>query len=337
MAKIIIIGAGAWGTTLAQLFSENKHDVTIWCFEKEVAQTINHNHENLKYLSGIQLSERIEATEDIKQAAAALTDAAALIFVVPSEHLRKVASHLKGKVKTDIAVVSATKGIEKNSHKRISQVIAEELKYPEDKICALSGPNLSREIAKGLPATTIIAGKTEIIAKSVQELLMQPRFRVYTNQDIVGVELGGALKNIIAIAAGAADGLNLGDNAKSALLVRGIAEIARLGKALGAKPETFFGLSGFGDLVATCQSNLSRNHRVGAEIAKGKKLKEILATTSEVAEGIPTAAAVKSLAQKLKVEMPITVEVYKVLFDNKDPFQALSDLMERKAKKEDKS
>ena len=334
MAKIVIIGAGAWGTTLAQLFSENQHDVTLWVFEKEVAQQINGNRENLKYLPGIQLSERIEATADINQAATALNNAAALIFVVPSEHLRKVASHLKGKIKNDIAIVSATKGIEKNSHKRMSQILAEELKYSADKICALSGPNLSREIAKGLPAATTIACQTEIIAKSVQALLIQPRFRVYTNQDIVGVELGGALKNIIAIAAGAADGLNLGDNAKSALLVRGIAEIARLGKALGAKAETFFGLSGFGDLVTTCQSNLSRNHRVGAEIAKGKKPKEILASMSEVAEGIPTAAAVKSLAAKQKVEMPITVEVCNVLFDNKDPFQALSDLMGRKAKQE---
>ncbi|MBU0687112.1 MAG: NAD(P)-dependent glycerol-3-phosphate dehydrogenase [Candidatus Margulisbacteria bacterium] len=334
MSKVVIFGAGSWGTTLASLLAENNHDVTIWSFEAPVAKQINEMRENQKYLPGIQLSSRVQATANLESAANQTNKAAAVFFVVPSEHLRKVAAKLKGKINNKIPVISATKGIEKNTFKRMSQILAKELKHPSGNICVLSGPNLSKEIAKGLPATTVIASTSKKSAQTGQKLLMQSRFRVYTNRDVEGVEFGGALKNVIAIAAGAAEGLSLGDNAKSALLVRGIAEIARLGKHLGAKTKTFYGLSGFGDLITTCQSKLSRNHKVGVEIAQGKKLAEILASMPDVAEGVPTAAAATALAKKLKIDMPITFEVYKVLFENKDPYQALSDLMNREAKEE---
>jgi glycerol-3-phosphate dehydrogenase (NAD(P)+) len=334
MAKVIIIGAGAWGTTLAQLLAENQHQVLIWSFEAEVARQINQRRENQKYLPGIILSSEIKASFDWGEVIPAMAEARAIFFVVPSEHLRAVAAKLKNKIPPATIVVSATKGIEKNTFKRMSEILSEELRYPLEKICALSGPNLSAELVKGLPATTVIASPSPQSAGVVQELLMQSHLRVYTNPDIIGVELGGALKNIIAIAAGAADGLGLGDSAKAALLVRGIAEMSRLGKALGAHEETFFGLAGFGDLICTCQSKLSRNHRVGKEIAKGKKLDTILKGMVEIAEGVPTTQAVKALSIKLDVDMPITDEVYNVLFADKEPYAALSDLMNREAKKE---
>ncbi|MFA4858864.1 MAG: NAD(P)H-dependent glycerol-3-phosphate dehydrogenase [Candidatus Margulisiibacteriota bacterium] len=334
MAKVVIIGAGAWGTTLAQLLIENQHQVLIWSFEEAVTNQINQLHENKKYLPGIQLSGQITASSDWGEVIPAINESRAVFFVVPSEHLRETAAKLKNRINSNILVVSATKGIEKNTFKRMSEVLIEELRYPAEKICALSGPNLSAEIAKGMPATTVIASPSPQCAGAAQELLMQARFRVYTNQDIVGVELCGALKNIIAIAAGAAEGLGLGDNAKSALLVRGIAEMARLGKRLGAHEETFYGLAGFGDLITTCQSKLSRNHHVGEEIAKGKKLDSILKSMVEIAEGVPTTLAVKSLSIKLGVDMPITDEVYNVLFADKEPYAAIQDLMTREPKRE---
>jgi glycerol-3-phosphate dehydrogenase (NAD(P)+) len=229
-------------------------------------------------------------------------------------------------------MVSASKGIEEKSLRLPLEILSEELKNKN--LCVLSGPNLSHEIAKGLPAASVAASREKGTAKAVQESLMLERFRVYTNTDIIGVQLGGSLKNIIAIAAGVADGLNLGDNAKAGLMIRGIAEITRLGVALGAKAETFAGLSGMGDLITTCSSRLSRNHFVGEQIAEGRKLPEILKEMKDIAEGVPTAVAARSLGKKHGVSMPITEQVYQTLYEGKAPYQAITDLMTRSATSE---
>lgn len=328
MSKISIIGAGAWGTTLSILFAENKHQVKLWSFEKEVTDAINEVHENKKYLNGFQLPQNIEATSDMKYAA----DADILVLVTPSQFLRKTLNSLSKHIKNDPIIATAVKGLELESHKTISQVVGEEL--ATKKIVAISGPNISKEIARGLPAAAVSASVDINNAKAVQQALNSGRFRVYTNDDVIGVEVGGALKNVIAIAAGVVDGLMLGNNAKSALMVRGIVEITRLGVALGGKKETFSGLSGIGDLITTCESVLSRNHHVGVEIAKGKHLKDIRENMYDVAEGVPTAKAAKELAKKLNIEMPITEEVYAVLYENKDPYKAMSSLMQRDLKNE---
>jgi glycerol-3-phosphate dehydrogenase (NAD(P)+) len=235
-------------------------------------------------------------------------------------------------IKNDALIISAVKGLEIETQKRMSEVIKEEL--PCEKIAVISGPNISKEIARGLPAATVAASADIEIAKLVQQILNSSRFRVYTNTDVTGAELGGALKNVIAIAAGVADGLMLGNNAKSALMVRGITEIMRLGVAMGGKSETFSGLSGIGDLITTCESTLSRNHQVGVEIAKGRKLKDIIIKMYDVAEGVPTSKAARELSRRLKIEMPITEEVYSVLYEGKDPFKAISHLMQRELKNE---
>ena len=323
MSKISIIGAGAWGTTLAILLAENHHEVSLWCFEKEVAESINEFRENKKYLPGFQLIYSITAHFDLKTA---LAGSDFIIFSVPTQHIRQIAKEAHAFINPGTCVISAAKGIEASTLKRPSEILKEFLK---NEVAALSGPNLSIEIAKGLPAASTVASNNNSINLKAQELLNSERFRVYTNNDIVGVELGGALKNVIAIAAGAIDGLQLGDNAKSALLIRGITEISRLGIALNANPKTFTGLSGMGDLITTCQSSLSRNHKVGFGLAKGKSLKEIQSSSPEVAEGVPTSSAALRLAQKHKVEMPITQEVCRVLFEGKDVYQAITTLMNR--------
>ncbi|MFH1709590.1 MAG: NAD(P)H-dependent glycerol-3-phosphate dehydrogenase [bacterium] len=328
MNKISIIGAGAWGTTLSILAAENGHSPTIWSYEEDVAKSINELRENKKYLNGFQLPQNIDATTDLK--AAVSSDI--IILSTPSQYLRKTLRNMSKFVKKEAIIISAVKGLEIETQKRMSVVIKEEL--PCGKIAVISGPNISKEIARGLPAATVAASTDVGMAKFVQKILNSSRFRVYTNTDIIGVELGGALKNIIAIAAGVADGLMLGNNAKSALMVRGITEIMRLGTAMGGKNETFSGLSGIGDLMTTCESPLSRNHQVGVEIAKGRRLNDIIMKMSDVAEGVPTSKAARELSRKLKVEMPITEEVYSVLYEGKDPFKAISSLMQRELKDE---
>jgi len=325
MSRVSVIGAGAWGTTLSILLAENGHPVTLWVYEKEIVPEIKKFRENKRYLPGFQLPEKIEITSEIEPAEI-------FFFAVPTQFLRSIAKPFASAVKEDAIVVSASKGIEEKSLKLPFQILKEELK--NENLCVLSGPNLSSEIAKGLPAASVIASEKKEIAAVVQEALMLNRFRVYTNTDVIGVQLGGALKNIIAIAAGTADGLNLGDNAKAGLMIRGIAEITRLGMALGAKAETFAGLSGMGDLIATCTSRLSRNHLVGEQIAQGKKLTDILKEMKEVAEGVPTTIAARTLGKKLKVTLPITEEVYQVLYEGKDPYRAITDLMTRSATSE---
>jgi len=313
MSRIGIIGAGAWGTTLSILLAENKHEVCLWTYEKDVFKDIADYHENKKYLPGFPLSALITPATDLNEAAAGKE---LVIISVPTQFLSKL-----GLPSVKAPVLSASKGIDE-----------ETLRLPHEMIGAdavISGPNLAKEIAAGKPAATVVASSNLDTAKKIQKMLSSEKFRVYTNDDVVGVELGGALKNIIAIAAGAADGFGLGDNAKSALLIRGIAEMTRLGVSLGARAQTFSGLSGMGDLITTCSSSLSRNHYVGYELAKGKKLKEILASMKDVAEGVPTCRAAVKLALKQKIEMPITVEVHKVLFEGKDPYTALTSLMSR--------
>jgi len=328
MSKLSIIGAGAWGTTLSILAAENKHEVTIWSYEEDVAKSINELRENKKYLNGFQLPQNIDSTTDLKKAASSDI----IILSTPSQYLRETLRNFSRFIKKDALIISAVKGLEIETQKRMSEVVKEEL--PCEKIAVISGPNISKEIARGLPAATVAASADIEIAKLVQQILNSSRFRVYTNTDVTGAELGGALKNVIAIAAGVADGLMLGNNAKSALMVRGITEIMRLGVAMGGKSETFSGLSGIGDLITTCESTLSRNHQVGVEIAKGRKLNEIITKMYDVAEGVPTSKAAREISRKLKIEMPITEEVYSVLYEKKDPFKAISSLMQRELKNE---
>lgn len=319
--KCAVIGAGAWGTTLSVLLAEGGHLVTLWSFEPDLVPEMKKYRENKKYLSGFPLPETIDIESSLERA---LNGAELVILAVPTQHLRNQIQSVK--IDPAVLIISASKGLEEKTLKRSTEVISE---YFKGEIAALSGPNLAREIAEGKPAAAAVAAKNQSTAEKAQKFLMRERFRIYTNTDVIGVELGGALKNIIAIAAGCADGLGLGNNAKSALLVRGLAEITRLGVALGAQASTFFGLSGMGDLITTCESVLSRNHRVGFEIAKGKKLPEIINAMKEVAEGVPTARAALELSRKKKIKLPITEQVNRVLFEGLDPYQALTELMTR--------
>ncbi len=331
MEKIVsVVGAGAWGTTIADLMAKKGYEVKLWCMEEDVAHDINNINENRKYLNGTKLCKSLKAYKSLNDS---VSNTSLIIFVIPSQFLRKTISDAALTIDKNVLILSATKGIEKGTLKRPSEIITEELKT--DHIAVLSGPNLSKEIAKRLPAASVVACKDHKRAEMIQQMLNTEYFRIYTSEDVIGVELGGALKNVIAIAAGACDGLHLGDNAKSALLVRGIAEIARLGKASGAKSETFYGLSGIGDLITTCSSELSRNHFVGKELALGKKLPEIIKNMNSIAEGIETSISAKELAAKLNVDMPITTEVYRVLFEGKNPKEAILSLMTRSLKKED--
>ncbi|PIS28115.1 glycerol-3-phosphate dehydrogenase [Candidatus Saganbacteria bacterium CG08_land_8_20_14_0_20_45_16] len=328
MKKISVLGAGAWGTTLAILLAEAGNEVTLWAFEKEVADEINLSRENKSFLPGFQVPENITITNKSD-----ITKEADLYFiVVPTQFLRSVCQKFKKIISPEKIIVSASKGIELNTLKLPLEIIEEELGHK--KLVALSGPNLSKEIAQGLPAAAVAAANDPTLAKTVQETLMLERFRVYASQDPLGVELGGALKNVIAIAAGVVDGFKLGNNATASLIIRGMAEISRLGKAMGAKPATFMGLSGMGDLITTCGSKLSRNHCVGEQISQGKKLKDILASMKSVAEGVATAKAAQALAKKYQVDMPVTNEIYKVLYEDKNPLESINDLMTRNATSE---
>ena len=322
MAKTAVIGAGAWGTTLSILLAERGHEVMLWSYEAELIPDLIELRENKKYLPGFQLPPAISATGELKEA---LSNAQVAIFAVPTQFLSQTIKSSLPYLDPGTILVSASKGIEERSLKLPSVIISELF---SGNIAVLSGPNLAKEIARGLPAATVVAGKKET-CEVIQKILSSERFRVYINDDLIGVQLGGALKNIIAIAAGVADGFELGDNTKSALLIRSMAEITRLGVSLGAAEKTFAGLSGMGDLITTCSSNLSRNHQVGYELAKGKKLAEILASMKDIAEGVPTCRAVVMLAKQQNVEMPITHEVYQVLFEGKDPYKAIISLLKR--------
>ena len=330
-AKVAVIGGGSWGTALAQVLFNNGHQVQIYDLSQEKVDEINQEHIN-SYLPDVKLPEGLEATTDLAEA---VDGAEAVVVVVPSHAVRKAAQGLAEVLEPGTTVVSATKGLEEGTYLRMSEVLAAELPAEfEDKITVLSGPTHAEEVIKNHPTTIVAANEDKELAQKVQDIFMSDNLRVYTNPDVIGVELGAAVKNIIAIGGGIASGLEYGDNALAALVTRGITEIKRLGVALGAKSMTFAGLTGLGDLIVTCTSQHSRNRRLGYKIGSGKSLDEALDEMQMVAEGVRTAKAVYEVAQEHDLEMPITTQVYNVLFDNKDPRQAVNDLMMRGKKYE---
>ena len=327
MTKVCVIGTTSWGTTLAMVLSRNGSDVLLWARTEEEAATLENARENQRMLPGIAFPPGIHVTASIQEAAAY---AELVVIAVPSRSIRDNIRCFLPSLDSRSILLSATKGIEKSTAYRMSQVLKEEL--PEafhSKISVLSGPNLAKEIAQGMPASTVVASLDEQVAVKAQNLFMSNTFRVYTNTDVVGVELGGALKNIIALGAGISDGLGYGDNGKAAFITRGLVEITRLGVAAGANPLTFAGLAGLGDLVATCSSRLSRNRYVGEQLATGRKLNDILSSMQNVAEGVDTTLGALELASRLNVEMPLTQAISTVLFQGVDPRQAVSELMGR--------
>jgi glycerol-3-phosphate dehydrogenase (NAD(P)+) len=331
MGKVVVMGAGSWGTALAMVIGSKGKQVTLWDYKPERAKKVQESRVNERFLPGIKLSDNIVITSELD---GLLENAEFLVMAVPSQKLREVMSKITHQLTDKVIIINTAKGIEISSGMRLSEVIKEEIlgKYHKN-IVILSGPTHAEEVAKQLPTTIVAAGEQEV-AKKVQQLFNTDYFRVYENNDIIGVELGGAVKNAIAIAAGIADGIGFGDNTKAALITRGLAEIVRLGKALGANPETFSGLSGMGDLIVTCASTHSRNRHVGQKLGEGYKLQEILDEMKMVAEGVPTVKAVYNLSKKLEVSMPILEGVYKVLYENKLATEMVKELMSRDLKKE---
>lgn len=327
--RITIIGDGGWGTTLGILLAKKSFDVTIWGAFPDYIETLKRGMENVKFLPGIKIPESIKITSSLDEA---LRGKELVVLAVPSQFTRSVLTRMKTLETSGKVFLSVTKGIENSTLKRMSEVVFDEL--GRCAICVLSGPTIAHEVANGAPTTAVVSSDDLKLAKSVQATFMTDRFRVYASNDVTGVELGGSLKNIIAIAAGATDALGFGTNAKAALLTRGLVEIVRLGTAMGARPETFYGLSGLGDLATTCISPYSRNRWLGEEIGKGKKLKDVLKETDMIVEGVATTRSAHDLAARYKVEMPITEEIYRVLYENKDPKEAVSDLMTRPPKSE---
>jgi len=328
--KISIIGSGSWGTALSILLNDNKHKVKLWFRRKELLEKVKIERENSIYLPGVKIPDEVFLTSDLNEA---LDGAEIIVLAVPTQHLRGIISreefkNCKGKI-----IVNVAKGIENETLMRISEIVHEVLGVDEN-YCVLSGPSHAEEVSRKMPTAVVVASFNKDVAKFVQDVFINNYFRVYTSEDVVGVELGGALKNIIAIATGIADGIGFGDNTRAAIMSRGIAEIVRLGIAMGAKLETFAGLSGIGDLIVTCTSKYSRNRFVGEQIGRGKKLDEILKDMVMVAEGIWTTISAVKLSKKYDIEMPITNSVYDVLFNGKDPMSATSELMGRSAKPE---
>lgn len=329
---VAVLVAGSWGTALARVLADNGRMVQLWTRDSHQADDINTYRYNRKYLPNAELPTGIIATSDMEQA---VRDAEAIVFVAPSSAMREVAAQAKQWIRRDALIVHATKGFEADTLKRMSTVLAEQLDRPAEEIVVLSGPSHAEEVVHHKP-TTVVVSSTEITyAEAAQDLFMnESDFRVYTNPDVVGVETAGAIKNIIALGAGLSDGLGFGDNAKSALITRGLAEIGRLGAAMGANPLTFAGLAGVGDLIVTCTSQHSRNWRAGAMLAKGLSLDEVLDQMGMVVEGIRTTKAAHVLARMHRVEMPITEQLYAVLFENISPEQAVGALMGRVRKHE---
>lgn len=329
MAKISVLGAGSWGTALALLLYHNGHEVTLWsALEDEVAMLLE-KREHTSKLPGVKLPEEIAITSDLE---GSLKNPDVAVLAVPSPFTRSTAQRMTPFTKKGQIVVNVAKGVEENTLMTLSEIISEEI--PQADVCVLSGPSHAEEVGKGIPTTCVVSAEKRETAEYLQSIFMSPVFRVYTTPDILGVELGGALKNVIALAAGTADGLGYGDNTKAALITRGIAEIARLGTKMGAKIETFYGLSGMGDLIVTCASVHSRNRKAGYLMGKGYTMKEAMDEVKMVVEGVYSAKAAKSLAEKYQVEMPIIEEVNKVLFENKPAADAVRDLMIRDKKVE---
>ncbi len=332
MEKVAVIGTTTWGTTLAILLSRKGTSVTLLARTPEEAGDLEASRQNARFLPGTTFPASLNVSH---KAVEALQGASMAVLAVPSNTLRDNAKRFLDAVEGSPVVLSATKGLEMETGKRMSQVLEEELPiHLHKRICVLSGPNLAKEIVEGRPASTVVASFHQGVAEDAQKALMSPSFRVYTNDDPIGVELSGALKNIIALGAGICDGLQYGDNGKAGFITRGLAEITRLGVAAGASPITFAGLAGLGDLVATCASPLSRNHYVGEQLAAGRSPDEVLASMSNVAEGVYTTVAALKLADKLGVEMPIARATYQVLFEGLDPRRAVAELMGRPPRSE---
>ncbi|MBH0201599.1 MAG: NAD(P)-dependent glycerol-3-phosphate dehydrogenase [Nitrospira sp.] len=330
--KIGVIGAGAWGTALAKHLAEKGLEIRLWAYEQDVVNAINTSHENPVFLKDIPLPRNLVATSSLVEA---ITACEGILFAVPSHATRSVLRTLASNLSAPVPLVCATKGIEEDTAKLMTQVMEDELPPSMHRLLmVLSGPSFASEFSAGKPTAVCLAGTDQQLVQRFQHVLMTPILRVYADTDVIGVQLGGALKNVMALAAGVIDGLDLGLNARAALITRGLAEIIRLGAAMGADPRTFYGLSGVGDLVLTCTGTLSRNHSVGVRLGKGEQLETILAGMQAVAEGVRTSRAALILARRYAIDMPIIQEVNAVLYDGKSCWKALSDLMGRDAKSE---
>lgn len=330
--KISVLGAGGWGTTLAILLHYNGHDVILWEYFKKYSKELNKKRINIDYLPGVKIPREIKITSDLEEST---TDKNLIVLAVPSQYLRGVVKKISGSDIKNSIFVSVAKGIETNTLMTMSQMLQDVHKHlTDDQIGALSGPSHAEEVSKRIPTAVVAASENLDTSKTIQAAFITSYFRVYSSSDILGVELGGAFKNVIAIGAGIIDGAKFGDNTKAAIMTRGVTEISRLGLAMGARPETFAGLSGMGDLIVTCMSKHSRNRYVGEQIGAGKKLKQVLKSMDMVAEGVETSRSASQLAAKHDVETPITSEVYKILFEDKDPVKATTDLMTRNMKME---
>ncbi|WP_411170481.1 NAD(P)H-dependent glycerol-3-phosphate dehydrogenase [Clostridium sp. MB05] len=329
MRNVTFLGGGSFGTALGILLANKGNKVSIYDRDKHVVDDININKKNDRYIKNLHIPENVTAYIDLDDA---IRDANFIVLSVPSHVIRIVAKSLKGKINDDAIIISIAKGIEEKSNLRLSQVIEEEL--PNNKAVILSGPSHAEEVAFNIPTTVVVSSRDMEAAKKVQDLFIDRNFRVYTNDDLVGVEIGGAVKNIIALAAGVCDGIGYGDNSKAALMTRGMAEIVRIGMKLGGKAETFLGLTGMGDLIVTCTSLHSRNRKAGFLIGEGKTTDQAINEVGMVVEGIKACKAFYELKEDLNIEMPITDILYKILFQNKNPKEAVVDLMERERKNE---
>ena len=329
--RIAVIGAGSWGTAVADIVAR-KQPVTLWARRQDLAEAINTTHVNPDYLPDHTLSERVASTADLEEA---IADSDAIVMGVPSHGFRSVLELCGDQIAPDTPILSLAKGVERETLMRMTEVTADVLpNHRRDRIGVLTGPNLAKEIVAGQPAATVIAMQDAETAKALQQVFINKSFRVYTNDDVVGSEAAGALKNVMAIAAGMAHGLGFGDNTMATLITRALAELTRIGIAMGGKPLTFAGLAGTGDLIATCMSSQSRNHTVGYGLGRGKKLDEIIAEMNQVAEGVKSTPGILALADRHEIEMPIAVQVARVLYDGASPAEALANLMGREAKPE---
>jgi glycerol-3-phosphate dehydrogenase (NAD(P)+) len=327
--RIAIVGAGGWGIALAGLWSRQENEITLWGNDAARAEGLRTTRENPEYLPGVKLPDSIQVTSNIADCA----DADLIVFVTPSVALRSVANRLRPKHSNSRSVfLSCTKGIEHGTGMRMSQILGEI--FPQNTIAVLSGPNLAAEVSRDLPTATVLGCPVPECAEELQRHLGSERFRIYSSDEMIGIELGGALKNVFAIPAGVSDGFGLGDNSKSALVTRSLAELLRLGTAMGGNARTFYGLSGAGDLIATCFSQHSRNRRVGEKLGRGETLEQILAGTHMVAEGIPTSKSAYECARRLQIETPIIDQIYSVLYEGKRPDQAMQELLGRDQKAE---
>ncbi|MBK8645820.1 MAG: NAD(P)-dependent glycerol-3-phosphate dehydrogenase [Gemmatimonadetes bacterium] len=327
--RCAVIGGGAWGSALAHLLAQGGHETCLWAREADVAAHLNLSHANPRFLPGATLDARIHATTDMAEA---LGGAQLVLYVAPSHVLRGVVRGAAHRVEPGALAVVATKGIERGTLALMTDVVRQEL--PQHGVVAVSGPSFALEVARGMPTAVVAASDDPAAAAAVQRVLSSPVFRVYSNDDVVGVEVGGALKNVMAVATGIAEGVGLGLNSRAALITRGLAEMTRLGVALGARPETFAGLAGMGDLVLTCTGALSRNRAVGLEVGQGRALADVLAATESVAEGITTTDSARALAEREGVDMPIVRAISRILFEQQAPRDALADLMGRELRPE---